>query len=105
MAYRCRRPSTALHRATLLPAGLLLTLALAAPLKAGSVTDESIWDQGNALERARSQLPAGARETGHRCQTLQVRNDLRYRCTVEFSTDPPPATAPTAIDNADGFQP
>ena len=90
----CRQPTSALRRTTLLPAGLALTLALAAPLKAGSVTDESIWDQGNALERARSQLPAGARETGHRCQTLQVRNDLRYRCTVEFSTD-----------NADGSQP
>lgn len=90
----CRQPTTVLRRATLLPAGLALTLALASPLRAGSVTDESIWDQGNALERARSQLPAGARETGHRCQTLQVRNDLRYRCTVEFSTD-----------NADGSQP
>lgn len=90
----CRQPTEVLRRATLLPAGLLLTLALTGPLRAGSVTDESIWDQGNALERARSQLPAGARETGHRCQTLQVRNDLRYRCTVEFSTD-----------NADGSQP
>jgi hypothetical protein len=82
-----------------LPTALLLGLALASPVRAGSVTDESIWDQGNALERARSQVPAGARETSHSCQTLQVRNDLRYRCTVEFSTDP------AAIDNADGSQP
>lgn len=89
MLFPSRRPATGP-----IPTALLLTLALAAPLRAGSVTDESIWDQGNALERARSQLPAGARETDHRCQTLQVRNDLRYRCTVEFSTD-----------NADGPQP
>lgn len=82
-----------------LPTALLLGLALATPLRAGTVTDESIWDQANALERARSQLPAGARETGHSCQTFQVRDDLRYRCTVEFSTNP------AAIDNADGSQP
>lgn len=86
----------------LLPLALLLPLVVAPPLRAGSVTAESIWDQGNALERARSQLPADARETGHRCQVLQVRNDQRYRCSVEFSTDPAP---PTATDNGKGSQP
>ena len=89
-------------RALLLPLALLLTLGFPPRLHAGSVTAESIWDQGNALERARSQLPAGARETSHRCQSLQVRNDLRYRCSVEFNTYPPP---PTATDNGDGSQP
>ncbi len=94
---------TSPRRGSLLaPLALLLPLAIAPPLRAGSVTAESIWDQGNALERARSQLPANARETGHRCQALQVRNDLRYRCSVEFSTDPLP---PTATDNGDGSQP
>ena len=37
-----RHPTAVLLQATLIPAGLLLTLALAAPLRAGSVTDESI---------------------------------------------------------------
>lgn len=49
---------------------------------AGSVTAESIWSQQNAEERARSQMPAGSVLLNRSCETLEVRNDLRYRCTL-----------------------
>ncbi|WP_341898954.1 hypothetical protein [Synechococcus sp. UW140] len=58
------------------------------PCFANSVTAESIWDQGNAKERARAQIPAGATITSSNCETFQVRDDLRYRCTLEYSTIP-----------------
>ncbi len=55
------------------------------PCFANSVTAESIWDQANAEERARSQIPANATVTSTNCESFQVRNDLRYRCTLEYS--------------------
>jgi hypothetical protein len=55
------------------------------PCLANSVTAESIWDQANAEERARSQIPANATVTSTNCESFQVRNDLRYRCTLEYN--------------------
>jgi hypothetical protein len=58
------------------------------PCLANSITAESIWDQSNAEERARSQIPANATVISTNCETFQVRNDLRYRCTLEYSQWP-----------------
>jgi hypothetical protein len=55
------------------------------PCLANSVTAESIWDQANAEERARSQIPTNATVTSTNCESFQVRNDLRYRCTLEYN--------------------
>ena len=48
----------ALLNAWLSSPALLLGL-VATPAQAGSVTAESIWDRGNAIQRAQSQVPAG----------------------------------------------
>lgn len=74
-----------------------LTLAALLPptAQAGSITAESIWDQGNALQRAQEQLPAGATVTGHRCTEVNVRTgNYRYICTLEYSLPPPATPAP-----------
>jgi len=79
-----------------LPAPALLIGLLAAPAQAGSVTAESIWDKGNAIQRAQSQLPAGATITRSECTVVNVRTgNYRYICTV-FFTDPPAATPPAS---------
>lgn len=48
----------ALGRSSLLFSALLLA-ALPLAARAGSVTAESIWDKGNALQRAQEQVPRG----------------------------------------------
>jgi hypothetical protein len=63
---------------------------------AGSVTAESIWSQQNAEERARSQMPAGSVLLNRSCETLEVRNDLRYRCTLDYGPAPGAETLPSA---------
>jgi hypothetical protein len=68
--------------------GLVLLPAL--PARAGSETAESVWDEANALQRAREQVPAGATITGHRCESFGVGFDnTRYRCTVQYTQEPP----------------
>ncbi|EDY38133.1 hypothetical protein CPCC7001_1012 [Cyanobium sp. PCC 7001] len=64
----------------------LLAVALTAPAaSAGSITSSSVWDRDNALQRAREQMPAGATETRHRCEEVEVgMNNVRYRCTVWY---------------------
>lgn len=71
----------------------LLLVLLAAPGQAGSVTAESVWDRSNAIQRARSQLPAGASVTGTTCTAVNVRdgND-RWICTLDFTI---PASSPS----------
>ena len=66
---------------------LLLLFNLLAPAvsKAESATAESIWSESNAQQRARSQVPQGAEILGVNCSSVDVRNDLRYRCTIEFN--------------------
>jgi hypothetical protein len=82
----CRRLAAALLGAA---------VALPAAAQAGSSTAESIWDRNNALQRAMQQLPAGATVTRQQCQDIGIRMDnIRYRCTVWWSTTPPPATSP-----------
>ena len=77
-------------------ASLLLLSLVAAPARAGSVTAESIWDKTNAIQRAQSQVPAGATLTRTECTVVNVRTgNYRYICTV-FYADPPAASAPTA---------
>lgn len=71
-----------------------LTSLAAGPALAGSVTAESVWDKSNALQRARSQLPAGSTVTRTECTDVNVGiGNYRYICTL-FFTDPP-AQAPT----------
>ncbi|MFZ4803767.1 MAG: hypothetical protein ACOYLI_03790 [Synechococcus lacustris] len=69
--------------------------SFSAAARAGSVTAESIWSQQNAEERARSQIPAGSVIQNRSCETFEVRNDLRYRCTLDFG----PAPAADALPN------
>ena len=79
-----------------LSAPALLLSLVAAPARAGSVTAESIWDKTNAIQRAQSQVPAGATLTRTECTVVNVRTgNYRYICTV-FYADPPAASAPTA---------
>ncbi len=74
---------------------LLLALAAIAPARAGSVTSQSTWSKGNAIERATQQLPRGATVTGTSCTEVNVGiGNYRYICSVEFSpapVDPAPA--------------
>lgn len=70
-----------------------LVILPALPARAGSETAESVWNEANALQRAQEQVPAGATITGHRCESFGVGfNNTRYRCTVQYSQDPPAAT-------------
>jgi len=78
----------------LLLAGLLLNAATPAA-RADSITAESIWDKGDAIQRAQSQLPAGATVTRSRCTEVNVRTgNYRYICTLFFTTAP--AAAPSS---------
>lgn len=71
----------------------LLLLAQVSPARAGSATADSVWDRRNALQRALQQVPAGATVTGQHCLTIEVGLDnFRYRCTVEWTTTPEPAS-------------
>jgi hypothetical protein len=74
-----------LGHGSLLAVLLLLGFLLPATSRADSVTAESIWSESNAQQRARSQVPQGAEILGVNCSSVDVRNDLRYRCTVEFN--------------------
>ncbi|MFM7651819.1 MAG: hypothetical protein ACKO5M_02670 [Vulcanococcus sp.] len=79
-----------------LAAPVLLAGLMATPAQAGSVTAESIWDRSNAIQRAQSQLPAGATVTRSECTVVNVRTgNYRYICTV-FYADPPATAAPAA---------
>ncbi|CAK6696367.1 hypothetical protein VB734_13165 [Synechococcus sp. BA-124 BA4] len=73
--------------------GLSAVLLLGAlPVRAGSVTADSIIDQESALQEATGQVPEGATVTGSRCQQIVMPGDsFRYRCSVEFTTTPPAA--------------
>jgi hypothetical protein len=75
--------------------GALLLAALPLAARAGSVTAESIWDKGNALQRAQEQVPRGATVTGSRCTEVNVRTgNYRYICTVTYTEMPPAAATP-----------
>ena len=79
-----------------LSAPALLLGLMAAPAQAGSVTAESIWDKSNAIQRAQSQVPAGATVTRTECTEVNVRTgNYRYICTV-FYADPPATPSPSA---------
>ena len=87
-------------------AGLWATLLLFGLLpagRAGSVTGESVWDRSNAIQRAQSQLPAGATVTRTTCTEVNVRTgNYRYICTLEYPD--PPRTMP-APGNAPAVSP
>lgn len=84
-----------LPAATLLLALAALAALPALPAQAGSITAESIWDKGNAIQRAQSQVPAGATVSRTECTEVNVRTgNYRYICTV-FYADPPAAPAPS----------
>lgn len=73
-----------------------LPMAITPAALAGSVTAESIWDKSNAIQRAQSQLPAGASITRTECTVVNVRTgNYRYICTVFFN-DAPTAPNPSA---------
>lgn len=76
-----------------------LPMAITPAALAGSVTAESIWDKSNAIQRAQSQLPAGASITRTECTVVNVRTgNYRYICTVFFNDAPtvPNPSAPNA---------
>ena len=93
-------PPSLLHhprRRLLLVLAGALALGTADAARAGSITAESIWDKGNAIQRAQSQMPAGATIDRTECTEVNVRTgNYRYICTV-FFTDAPaaPALSPT----------
>jgi hypothetical protein len=75
--------------------GALLLAAAPQAARAGSITAESIWDKSDAIQRAQSQLPAGATVTRTRCTEVNVRTgNYRYICTLFFTTGP--TTAPSS---------
>jgi len=91
---------TALPRRHTCRSRLLLGLAAALALgpanaaRAGSVTAESIWDRSNAIQRAQSQVPAGATVSRTECTVVNVRTgNFRYICTL-FYADAVPPSAP-----------
>jgi hypothetical protein len=63
-----------------------LLLVAATPVRAGSVTADSIIDRESARQAALEQVPRGATTTGSRCQEIGVggMDNPRYRCTVEY---------------------
>ena len=63
---------------------LALLLGAALPVQAGSITAESVWSEDDATQRAEVQVPKNSTITNTQCQTIQVRNSDRYRCTVFF---------------------
>ena len=63
---------------------LALLLAAALPVQAGSITAESVWSEDDATQRAEVQVPKNSTITDTQCETIQVRNSDRYRCTVFF---------------------
>lgn len=63
---------------------LALLLAAALPVQAGSITAESVWSEDDATQRAEVQVPKNSTVTDTQCETIQVRNSDRYRCTVFF---------------------
>ena len=75
----------------LLAAALLIPLLAPWAARAGSITDESIWDQNDATQRALQRLPRGATVTGTRCQEFGVggMDNPRYRCTVNYTETAP----------------
>ncbi len=79
-----------------------LALGTADPVRAGSVTAESIWDRSNAIQRAQSQVPAGATVSRTECTVVNVRTgNYRYICTLFYAdavppSAPQPSPSPTA---------
>ncbi len=63
---------------------ILAVLLTATPAMAGSATAQSIWNMGHALGEAKRRVPKGATITGTKCNTVQVRNDDRWNCTVTW---------------------
>ena len=53
-------------------------------VQAGSVTSESIWNEENALQNAKQQVPSERTITRQKCRTIQVRDSDRYRCTITY---------------------
>ena len=41
-------------------------------------------------------MPAGSVLLNRSCETLEVRNDLRYRCTLDYGPAPGAETLPSA---------
>ena len=79
-----------MHQSILGSLGLLAFVVVnAVPATAGSITASSIWNSSNAMQRARSRVPAGATITKSNCVTVQVRLDFHYRCTVDYTTQAP----------------
>ena len=67
-----------------LPILILSLYALSAPALAGSVTAESIWNENHALDLAKSKVPKGHQITDENCTVIQVTDNDRYRCTVNY---------------------
>jgi hypothetical protein len=70
---------------------ITLLLAHQRPLRAGSVTAESVMGRQNALARAMEQMPRGAQVIRKRCEEISVGiGNYRDRCTVWYEEAPEP---------------
>jgi len=69
----------------------LLVLASVSPVPAlaGSITMESVRDEGHALLLAKGKIPAGFAASRSKCSVVQVKENDRYRCTVYYAPDMP----------------
>ena len=69
----------------------LLVLASVSPVPAlaGSITMESVRDEGHALLLAKGKIPAGFAVSRSKCSVVQVKENDRYRCTVYYAPDMP----------------
>jgi len=65
----------------------LLLLPLAA--RADSVTLESVFSQQAARQLALGKVPPGGVVSNVTCLDIDVHGQDRYRCTVEYTPEPP----------------
>lgn len=81
---------------------MLLGLSLAAgPALAGSITADSVMDKSGARQEALEQVPKGATITRTKCQEIEIGMDnIRYRCTVWYTTAPVVSPAPAPLPGA-----
>ena len=92
-----------MHRISfrLLCLACLLGALAPAAVRAGSITRSSVWNRQNALDRAREQIPPGAKEIRQRCEEIGVGFDnFRYRCTVWFTPAEDGSPVPSAPTTA-----
>tara|TARA_E500000178_G_C16617263_1_gene571713 strand:+ start:188 stop:427 length:240 start_codon:yes stop_codon:yes gene_type:complete len=56
-----------------------------APAVAGSATAQSQWNRGQAVERAKEHVPAGATVTGTQCSERLMDDNNLWTCKVTWN--------------------